>query len=75
MTDGKPRADSAVAVRVRARTLIKAGRRNDAIDLLRDAASGDARRDVGVRLDLAEALLAAGRIDDAEAVRLPGADR
>ena len=75
MTDRIPQADSAVAIRARARTLAKAGWRNEAIDLLRQGAAGHARWDVGIRLDLAEALLAAGRIEDAEAVRLPGDDR
>jgi len=56
---------------MRARTLREAGWLPEAIALLSTAAAGDFRRDVGIRLDLARALLAAGRIEEAEAVRLP----
>jgi len=64
--------ESAAAVRARARTLREAGWLDAAIELLDGAAVGAFRRDVGVRIDLARALLAAGRIEAAEAVRLPG---
>lgn len=63
--------DSPTMVRRRARTLRQAGWTDAAIDLLAEAAAGRFRADIGIRLDLAQALLAAGRIDEAEAVRLP----
>lgn len=58
-------------VRVRARTLCEAGWLPEAISLLEQAAAGEFQNDVGIRLDLTKALLAAGRIEEAEAVRLP----
>ena len=64
----------AARVRTRARTLSRAGWLAEAIDLLRDAADGAHGDDAGIRFDLAKALLAAGRIAEAEAVRLPGAE-
>ncbi len=65
----------AARIRTRARTLSRAGWLAEAADLLRDAADGAHRDDAGIRFDLAQALLAAGRIEEAEAVRLPGAPR
>jgi hypothetical protein len=63
--------ESAAAVRAQARTLRDAGWLDAAIDLLDGAAAGAFRGDVGVRIDLVRALLEAGRIEEAEAVRLP----
>ncbi|WP_350089817.1 tetratricopeptide repeat protein [Thalassobaculum sp.] len=74
MNDRQADNDAAAKARVRARTLMKAGWRSEAISLLQQAAYGDADHDAGVRIDLVEALLAAGRIEEAEAVRLPGTD-
>lgn len=70
--DAPTGTDSPAMVRRHASTLRQAGWTDAAIDLLARAAAGRFRSDIGIRLDLAQALLAAGRIDEAEAVRLPG---
>ena len=74
-SDGPTMGRDAAELREQARALRRAGRLAAAIDLLAEAADGDLQRDVGVRLDLAQALLAAGRIEEAEAVRVPGGGR
>lgn len=67
----RPVHGGADAARARARTLREAGWHTSAIDLL--AAGIKAHRGhVGLRIDLTEALLATGRLEEAETIRIPG---
>ncbi|EDP61678.1 hypothetical protein BAL199_18581 [alpha proteobacterium BAL199] len=75
MNGRRVQGGAALKARIQARTLMKAGWLTEAINLLQRVAYEEASSDAGVRIDLVDALLAAGRIEEAEAVRLPGAER
>lgn len=58
--------------RRRAAVLTKAGWHAEAVDLLLPLVATDMARDIGFRFQLARALLAAGRFEEAERVPLRG---